>query len=495
MPKKNLAWTAIAAGVIATGLLGACASDAKAPCAGDDCDTENQSSNEAVHNADAGHAASSGSSKTSGSKVDAGVPKSSAPAAAKPDASVTSAGGKLPCDVAKIVDKYCSTCHGMSPAFGAPMSLTGVADFEAPAKSDPTKLVSSLTSTRVNATVANKKMPPASAPQPTATERATLTAWVKAGTPAGTESCAVASAPDAGSAGHTGESLPQPAADPSLTCYKLLSNDGRGGKFAVGVARDAYFNVVLAAPWKGTVYARVISPVIDNMKAIHHWLLFQDSTPGVPAAPVSSSGAHPGGQLMFGWAPGGEPMDLRTRAADIGMELPGNTTYTLEFHYNSDDAAALDASGAEICVTTEKPENVIAESWLGYDNLLVPSTSWTGTCAPSSKEPIHIIQVTPHMHLSGTHMKGVINRKDGTTEILSDEDFDFNYQVSYPKDVTLMPGDTITTTCTFSTPQSFGESTTAEMCYLFTLAYPQGALADGQVWGSTAHGGSSCLGQ
>ena len=99
------------------------------------------------------------------------------------------------------------------------------------------------------------------------------------------------------------------------------------------------------------------------------------------------------------------------------------------------------------------------------------------------------------MHLTGTHMKGVINRKDGTTEILSDEDFDFNYQVSYPKDVTLMPGDTITTTCTYNTPQTFGEGTTAEMCYLFTLAYPQGALADGQAWGSTAHGGSSCLGQ
>lgn len=495
MPKKKLAWTASAAGVIAIGLLGACASDAKAPCAGDGCDTENQSTTEATHTQDAGHNTASGSTKGSNTKLDAAVSKSSAGATPKPDASVAAAGDSLPCDVAKVVDTYCGACHGVSPAFGAPMSLARVSDFQAQAKSDPSKLVSALATTRVNATVPSKKMPPTSSPQPSATERATLTGWLSAGTPAGTDHCAAKSASDAGTSGHASGDLPDPTADPSLTCYKLLSNDGKGGKFAVGAARDAYFNVVLAAPWKVTAYARVISPVIDNMKAIHHWLLFQDSTPGVPSAPVSSSGAHPGGQLMFGWAPGGQPMDLRRRAGDIGMELPGNTTYTLEFHYNSDDTAALDASGAEICVTTTKPTNVVAQSWLGYDNLLVPSTSWTGTCVPRSNEPIHIIQVTPHMHLTGTHMKGVINRKDGKTEILSDEDFDFNYQVSYPKDVTLMPGDTITTTCTYSTPQSFGESTMAEMCYLFTVAYPQGALADGQAWGSTAHGGSSCLGQ
>jgi hypothetical protein len=60
--------------------------------------------------------------------------------------------------------------------------------------------------------------------------------------------------------------------------------------------------------------------------------------------------------------------------------------------------------------------------------------------------------------------------------------------------VLLNAGDTITTTCTFAQPMTVGESTTAEMCYLFTLAYPKGALADRGGWGGIAHGGSSCLG-
>jgi hypothetical protein len=149
----------------------------------------------------------------------------------------------------------------------------------------------------------------------------------------------------------------------------------------------------------------------------------------------------------------------------------------------------------EICVQKTKPKNIAGLSWLGLDQLAIPSTKWTGTCAPIAQQPIHILSVTPHMHKTGVHMKGTINRKDGKKEVLHDEPFDFDYQRGYEKDVILNPGDTVTTECTFSKPMAFGESTNAEMCYLFTLAYPKGALADLGLWGRFAHGGSACLGQ
>jgi hypothetical protein len=63
--------------------------------------------------------------------------------------------------------------------------------------------------------------------------------------------------------------------------------------------------------------------------------------------------------------------------------------------------------------------------------------------------------------------------------------FDFNYQVHYDADVTLMPGDTIQSFCEFrndtdhSTP--FGPSTKQEMCYQFAFSYPAGALDNGVV--------------
>jgi dihydroorotase-like cyclic amidohydrolase len=73
--------------------------------------------------------------------------------------------------------------------------------------------------------------------------------------------------------------------------------------------------------------------------------------------------------------------------------------------------------------------------------------------------------------------------------------FDFAKQVTYETTETLMPGETITTTCTFSEPKCAGQSTSQEMCYLFTYAYPKHALVDNGPEGTFMHGEGVCLGQ
>ena len=79
--------------------------------------------------------------------------------------------------------------------------------------------------------------------------------------------------------------------------------------------------------------------------------------------------------------------------------------------------------------------------------------------------------------------------------LLHDAAFAFEYQTAYEKNELLMPGETITTTCTCSEPKSFGQGTNDEMCYLFTYASPKGALTDNGLWGTFAHGEGVCLGQ
>ena len=71
----------------------------------------------------------------------------------------------------------------------------------------------------------------------------------------------------------------------------------------------------------------------------------------------------------------------------------------------------------------------------------------------------------------------------------------FDYQITYPTTEVLMPGETITTTCTFSAPNCAGQSTAQEMCYLFTYAYPKLALTDSGLEGTFMHGDGVCLGQ
>jgi cytochrome c5 len=419
--------------------------------------------------------------KSSGAAKDAGVKT-------LVDASLPSAALKkpMPCEVATIVGTHCGSCHGETPA-GSPMSLTSATDFQA-GKADGAAM-HTVARERIASSNVAKRMPPAGYTALSADELATMQKWLDDGAPAGTDKCAVpvvdASTPE----------LPPVIEDGDLECYRLLAHNGDGkSKYKVGVAQDAYINYVFSPPWKQTVYGIVLRSVVDNAKVLHHWLLFQDDVPGLPSGPQGEIGAHPTGQLLAGWAPGADPFDFRLTGADVGIELPTNTTYTVEFHYNSSDAAAEDASGVEVCAVKRKPANVAGLSWLGLDQLVIPSKQWVGTCRPVSQEPIHITGVWPHMHLKGRHMKATINRKDGTTEILHDEDFDFNYQRAWSKNVTLMPGDTITTVCDYTEPMSFGEATTAEMCYLFTMAYPRGALAGLDLWGAFAHGGSSCLG-
>jgi hypothetical protein len=193
--------------------------------------------------------------------------------------------------------------------------------------------------------------------------------------------------------------------------------------------------------------------------------------------------------MMHGWAPGGTDLYF---TPDLGMKMTGDESFLLEVHYNSSDRSALDASGVEVCVTEAPPENEVVISWLGTDS--INGTSATGTCRPRSDEQIHIIGGNPHMHVKGQAMQVVLNRADGTTEMIHDEPFAFENQRGYSEDVRLNPGDSITTTCRYSAPARFGKGTNEEMCYWFALAYPAGALTDNGFLGSLLHGPQACLG-
>jgi Copper type II ascorbate-dependent monooxygenase, C-terminal domain len=404
----------------------------------------------------------------------------------------------LPCDVQAVVSKYCGTCHGATPQFGATVPLASYADFQANAVSAAGQKRYQLAHTRLNETTPSLRMPPTSQPQPSAQELAVLDTWLQAGAPQGTSSCGGGTgggtaAPDGGAA------TPDAGTNTDgLDCYKFLAHapNDKNSKYQVGTASDAYYNFSFKKPWTGDAYGIVIRPIIDNAKVLHHWLLFQTTGAVQDGAVSGSSGVHPDGELVHGWAPGGNALDFRTNG-DVGFELPSSGGFVVEFHYNSNDASAVDASGGEVCVQKNKPANIAGVSWLGRDFFggRTGVRTVTSTCTPQSRQRIHIVGVSPHMHTKGIHMKGVINRAAGGQETLHDAPFSFNDQTWYQKDVWLEAGDTVTTTCTWSEPAVWGQATSDEMCYLFTVAYPKNALSDGGFQGTLTHGGGACLGQ
>jgi hypothetical protein len=226
-------------------------------------------------------------------------------------------------------------------------------------------------------------------------------------------------------------------------------------------------------------------------------LLYSTLGNAMDGAFAPSIGTHLGdaAQLIAGWAVGGNDVQM---PKDVGLRMPKpGEGLMLEYHYyNSGIVEEMDSTALELCVVpTGTMKHTAGMTWLGTENFNGPAgmparvaSSFSGTCAPSRigagpTDPIHVFQLWPHMHTYGRNMKSVINRANGTREEIFNKPFNFDYQITYPSDFDLMPGDTITSTCDFMNTSNlsvaFGPSTNQEMCYQFAFSYPAGALENG----------------
>ena len=402
------------------------------------------------------------------------------------------------CDAQAVFNASCSQCHGETPLYGAPMSLTSLAELRAPSKSDPSQTVYQRVSQRIHDS--QKPMPPTGFTL-SAAGQSTLDAWIAAGAPQGSSEACAAPAPPATGIATAPTATPAAASTPAATSgstapaegsaddwpadcgehYKFVSNSN-GQKSSVPPGEPPYYNMTIPAPWgAATAQALKFKPIIDNAKVIHHYILYAAD-----------------GSFVNGWAPGDQGGTL---PAGVGLQMPGGN-YRLEVHYNNQTGTTqMDGSGVELCVAKTPRPNTAAVHWLGSLLILVPARGRqdvTSTCVPSvSAGPVHLISVSPHMHKTGVHAKMVINRANGETVVVHDAAFDFNDQRKYDvPDVLVNAGDTITTTCTFENDTNslitFGQNTEDEMCFFFTTAWPIGQLVNGS---RSPDGGSthSCM--
>lgn len=393
--------------------------------------------------------------------------------------------GGLPCAVRDILAQKCSGCHADTPRFGAPMSLIDYDDLTAPAVSDESQNVSELVVQRVSAQ--SSRMPPVPNDPLTPEQIATLSAWVDGGSPRSDETCLDGS--DQPMLPTGGFAAAYPDEEECDAPIELAASDG-AQPFAIPLEDDRYECFYFNAPAEPRL-ALGFKPLIDNEAVIHHWLLYAVDDPELQDGTHESCvGFHPGSALIAGWAPGGQAYGM---PENVGLELPSgdDARFILEIHYNNVARASdqVDRSGVRLCATTEPRENIAAVHWLGTENItLPPGESEAGsTCAPDLDQTVTLLSLTPHMHQLGSHARVVLERANGSEEMLLDEPFEFSNQVAYAlgggQGIELRPGDSITSTCTWNNTTggftSFGEGTSDEMCYMFLTAYPGGLLNTG----------------
>jgi hypothetical protein len=269
--------------------------------------------------------------------------------------------------------------------------------------------------------------------------------------------------------------------------FELRATTGSGG-YPVPLEDDHYECFYFKASVDPSALATSLSPLIDDSRVLHHWLLFASDQEEAPSGShARCNGIHPNAYIMAAWAPGTPALVL---PPDVGMELPSGPTaqFILETHYNNIAriAGAVDKSGVKVCATAKPKKDLAAIHWLGSELIrLAPKAagSASATCTPSGSDPIHLLGVMPHMHTLGVHTKMTILRKNGTTEPMHDGVFEFKNQTWYQKNIVLQPGDKVQSTCSYMNTTgatvTLGESTGDEMCYLFTLAYPVGRMNSG----------------
>jgi hypothetical protein len=398
--------------------------------------------------------------------------------------------GELPCDVKKVLDQYCGSCHAADePQFGAPMSLASLADFQATAPTSKTVAYAAAID-RIKRT-GKGAMPPSPQPPLPADAKALLLAWLEAKAPAGTKACS-SDGPGKTPTVDGGKPTTPPDEPTETDCdvsFELRAHEGEGKKFPIPMEDDHYECFYFKAKVDPGTLATSLAPLLDDTRVLHHWLLFAASNEN--EAPSGThrrcNGIHPGAYLMAAWLPGTPTLTLPD---DVGMEMPSGTTaqFILENHYNNTarHQNASDNSGVKVCATKKPKAQHAAIHWLGSEliTLLPGSTgSATGTCTPASKEPIHILGIIPHMHRLGKHVNMTILRANGSSEVMHNAPFEFENQAIYTKKLVLNPGDRVRTTCDYMNDTNavvtLGEKTTQEMCYMFTLAYPVGSMNTG----------------
>lgn len=411
----------------------------------------------------------------------AGTTGGPGPTTADPDDTGTPAGG-LPCDVADVVARNCALCHSAPDGvYGAPMALEAYENWIVPAVSDPTLSVAQMAALRIEDPVA--PMPQGAVMSDE--DKAVLHAWFDAGTPADPDAdCGSDTETD----GDTGDGV-GPDALPCEPSHFFVANAGGGSAEPFHVpeqgADNLYMCFTFASPFADPTLATAWAPITDDERVLHHWILFRTDTPQ-PDGGAGPCDMPSDAVFVSGWAPGGQNYVMPD---DVALELGGpGDYYILQVHYHNtaNYADALDASGVALCTTETPRANTAGVLTLGTTSIDIPAggqdVTASGVCPAAITTflpaPLNVMSSFPHMHQLGRSFETIVSRGGQQLSLVDVPNFDFNSQISYDNDppFQIMPGDALTTTCTYDNPNGydvgFGEDTEDEMCFNFAMVYP-----------------------
>lgn len=334
-------------------------------------------------------------------------------------------------DVKPILERSCVACH--RPGDIAPMSLQSYDDVRPWARA-------------IRKATTERTMPPWFADAPhgvfandsrlTDEEIATLRAWVEAGAPRGDP--APVSVPESPEGWRLGTpdlvvSMPEPYPIPAAGEIDYVFV-----RLPTGLKEDRWLRGIEVLPGDRSVIHHV-----DVMLCGAECQEESSLEPGRPGFLPRSKITEPpepsplamldgeGGDFLFSFLPGGQPMDLPDGMARL---LPANAEIFLSLHYTARGEATEDLSRVGLYFAEEPPERRVLSLILDNQTIWIPAGAeeYRAESRITLGEEIEVLAYTPHMHFRGKASQIVAVLPDGEERVLLDiPRYDFNWQITY----------------------------------------------------------------
>lgn len=306
-------------------------------------------------------------------------------------------------------------------------------------------------------------------------DKSSILDWINNGAPEGTGTHAPSVATFS-----TGTQLGTPDLSLTIPTYTIGSNT------------DVYHNFELTSGLPQAMYANAIEILPGNSEAVHHVLVFQDSTNN-PIDPNSMGGTgSSASKLIYGYTPGSQPYFA---PGGTGFRLPANTRIILQIHYAPGVQGQSDATTVNFKLTSGPQREISVDPVLNHNNitngpLFIPANQ---TATFNQEYQVFgnftLLYTFPHMHLIGKSIKSWANLPftNDTVRFIDIPEWDFHWQDNFifPNAIPIPSGSTLRSEALYdnttnnpenpsSPPQdvSVGEGTYDEMMFVFFAYLP-----------------------
>ena len=264
----------------------------------------------------------------------------------------------------------------------------------------------------------------------TGTELSILNAWIAAGGPQG----------------DSAQAPPMPA----YASGPVITNPGFSARIPTytvpQLSTDLYRCFVVSNPFPQTQYVTGIEVIPGNNAAVHHVLVFQDTS--YKPVQLDSTGAGPGytdfggdgsrsAQLMGAWTPGSTPYFT---PSGMAITLTAGSRIILQIHYPAGSSGMTDSTriNLQFSSDTTNLRKVTITPVLNYITtitngpLAIPAntvdTFYEKYTLPGK---VTILAIAPHAHLICTEMKSFGVETNGDTIPFISDTWNFHWQGFY----------------------------------------------------------------